>query len=314
MSGVLDAESRELLEVFARDGVRPYDQMSVLQARAVVAGATRLQGPREHVEQVSDVLIDLGPGRMSARLYHPDPAGVLPLVVYLHGGGFVAGSVAVADRPCRALAIAAGCAVLSVEYRLAPENPFPVPIFDCLTAIRWVVDHASQHGLDASRVVVMGDSAGGALAASCALALRDAGDSPLIGQVLLYPTLRPTRGNPSASLQTNGEGYSMTRGSLEWFWEHYLAGSADGVNPLAAPLLARDFDGLPPTTVIVAEFDPLRDEGLDYARRLQDAGVPTRVHLIPGGLHGLWWMDKVLGQARELTGYLAADLRLRFGQ
>lgn len=312
MTGVLHPESQALLESFARDGVRPYDELSVLQARVAVGAATRLQTPRRHVEQVRDLLVDLDPGRLSMRLYHPDPARVLPVVVYLHGGGFVAGSVAAADRPCRALALTAGCAVLSVEYRLAPENPYPVPFLDCLKAIRWAVEHAADLGVDPARVVVMGDSAGGSLAASCALALRDAGDSPLIGQVLVYPTLRPARGNPSLSMQTNGDGYSMTRGALEWFWDHYLGRPEDAEDPLAAPLLATDFAGLPPTTVIVAEFDPLRDEGLEYARRVRDAGVLTTVQLIPGALHGLWWMDKVLSQAGELTEYLAADLRHRF--
>lgn len=309
----LHPDSRALLDRFAREGVLPYDRLSVLQARVAVAAATRLQGERTPLAKVRDVLIDVDGGAVPARLYHPDPAAALPLLVYLHGGGFVAGGVGVADRPCRALAAAAHCAVLSVEYRLAPENPFPVPVRDCLAAVRWAAANAGAIGADPARVVLVGDSAGGTLAAACALALRDAGDSLLAGQILLYPTLLPARVNPSPSLRTHGEGYLMTRGSLEWFWDHYLRGRAGTTDPLAAPLLAPDVRGLPPTTVVVAEFDPLRDEGVEYARRLRAAGVPTVTHLVPGALHGFWWLDAALRQAGELTEYLAADLRARFG-
>jgi len=307
----LHSEARALVDQFERDGVCPYDQLSVLQARTAVAAATRLQGGRVALARVCDLLVD---DALPVRLYHADPQAVVPLVVYLHGGGFVAGSVATADRPCRALAAASGCAVLSVEYRLAPENPFPVPVHDCLAAIRWATAHATDLGADPTRIVLMGDSAGGALAAACAAALRDAGDRPVVaGQILVYPTLRPTRGNPSPSLRSNGEGYLMTRGSLEWFWDHYLRGRQDTRDPLAAPLLAEDFGGLPPTTVVVAEFDPLRDEGLSYVDYLRAAGVPVTTQLVPGALHGFWWMDGVLAQARDLTEYLAHDLRDRFG-
>ncbi|GAA3522890.1 alpha/beta hydrolase [Amycolatopsis ultiminotia] len=306
----LHPEARALLDQFERDGIRPYDQLSVLQARAAVAAATRLQGVRTPLALVRDLLID---DALPARLYHSRPETIAPLVVYLHGGGFVTGSVAAADRPCRALAAASGCAVLSVEYRLAPENPFPVPVHDCLAAIRWASAHSRELGADPARMVLMGDSAGGALAAACTAAVRDSGDSPLAGQILVYPTLRPTRGNPAPSLQSNGEGYLMTRGSLEWFWGHYLRGCQDTTDPLAAPLLADDLSRLPATTVVVAEFDPLRDEGLAYADRLRAAGVPTTTHLVPGALHGFWWMDGVLAQARDLTEYLAHDLHTRFG-
>lgn len=309
----LHPEARALLDQLARDGVAPYDQLSVLQARSVVANATKMQGDRAPLDEVRDLLVDGVDGSLPARLYHPDPSTDLPLVVYLHGGGFVTGSVAAADRPCRALAAAAHCAVLSVEYRLAPENPYPAPMRDCLAAVRWAAKHAAEIPASSAGLVLIGDSAGGTLAAACSTALRDAADSPVIGQILIYPTLRPTRGSPSPSLRSNGDGYMMTRGSLEWFWDHYLAGrQEDTTDPLAAPLLAEDLSGLPPTTVVAAEFDPLRDEGLEYTRLLDEAGVPTTTHLVPGAMHGFWWMDRILAQARDLTEYLAQSLRSHF--
>ena len=308
MTPTLHPAARALLDQLDQAGVKPYDQLSVLQARANVAGAVRQQGDRTPVALVHDVLVDGDAGRLPTRIYHPAPGEVRPLVVYLHGGGFVAGGVAPADRPCRALAAASGWAVASVEYRLAPENPHPAPARDCLAATRWLVAHAAELGVDGARFVLLGDSAGGALAAATAIALRNEGGPRALAQLLVYPTLTPTGTADFPSLEENGEGYSMTRGGLTWFWDHLLSGPGAGEQPPAAPLDVDDVSDLPPATVVVAGFDPLRDEGLAYVERLAAAGVPARAHLVEGVIHGFWWMDAALPHAAELTTYLAGVL------
>ena len=187
-----------------------------------------------------------------------------PVVCYFHGGGFVTGSVAVADRACRALAAASGWSVLSVEYRLAPENPYPAPLEDCVAAVRWVHDQAADLGVDATRTVVFGDSAGGALATAATMVLRGTEYAPA-GQVLLYPTLAPVLQRRSPSIDAYGQLPSLTRGSIDWFWSHYLRAGQDR-EPVAVPWRQTDLAGLPPATVVVAGCDLLRDEGLEYAQ------------------------------------------------
>ena len=313
-AGRLHPEARALLAAFEEQGVPPFDRMSVLQARASVAASTRVQGARPEVAEVRDLLVPADGRRLPVRVYHPAPGETRPLLVYLHGGGFVTGSVAVADRPCRALALAAGCVVVSVEYRLAPETPFPGPLEDAVAAVRWAAAHAAELGADAGRLVVAGDSAGGALATSVGRVLRDDGGPAVARQVLLYPTLAPVRGRSTPSLERNGEGYSLTRGALEWFWDHHLSRPEDAEDPLAVPLRAPDLAGLPPATVVVAEFDPLLDEGVEYAGRLAAAGVEVTLHRVPGMFHGFWWMGGALSQAGELTAWLGAHLRTTWDQ
>jgi acetyl esterase len=275
----------------------------------MVAGSTRLQGERAEIARVEDLLIEHGTVRVPGRLYDPAPGADTPVVCYFHGGGFVTGSVAVADRACRALAAASGWSVLSVEYRLAPENPYPAPLEDCVAAVRWVHTYAADLGVDATRTVVFGDSAGGALATAATMVLRGTEYAPA-GQVLLYPTLGPVLQRRSPSIDAYGQLPSLTRGSIDWFWSHYLRAGQDR-DPLAVPWRQTDLAGLPPATVVVAGCDLLRDEGLEYARRLDAAGVPTTTHVIAGAIHGFWWMDGVLSQAAELTALLAAELTRR---
>jgi acetyl esterase len=313
MTGVpprdLHPDAATLIDTFIADGLRPYDQLSVLAARSMVAGSTRLQGERVAVERVEDLLVEHGTVRVPARLYDPAPGADPPVVCYFHGGGFVTGSVAVADRACRALAAASGWSVLSVEYRLAPENPYPAPLEDCVAAVRWVHTYAADLGVDATRTVVFGDSAGGALATAATMVLRGTEYAPA-GQVLLYPTLGPVLQRRSPSIDAYGQLPSLTRGSIDWFWSHYLRAGQDR-EPLAVPWWQTDLAGLPPATVVVAGCDLLRDEGLEYAGRLEAAGVPTTTHVVAGAIHGFWWMDGVLSQAAELTALLAADLTRR---
>jgi acetyl esterase len=262
-----------------------------------------MQGEKVEIS-TRDVLVAGDAGRLPARVYHPEPGAVLPLVVHFHGGGWVGGSIAAADRPCRALARAAHCVIVSVEYRLAPENPFPVPLRDCVAATRWLASHAAEVGADAARMALMGDSAGGNLAAATALVLRDEGGPSITHQVLLYPAL--DQGGSYPSREENANGYLLTRGSTEWFGLHY---GADPADPYASPLRAPSLAGLPPATIVVAGFDPLRDEGIAYAERLRADGVEADLREWPGTVHGFFWMAGELQAGRDLTADLAGVLR-----
>ena len=304
----LHPEVVALVERFAAAGVETYDTLTVEAARAQCEAVTKLQRRPEPLAEVRDVLVDGEHGAIRARVYRPDLRGAAPVVVYLHGGGWVLGSVEAADGPVRALANRSGCVVVSVDYRLAPEAPYPGPLRDCVAAVRWVVAHRSELG-GSDRVVLLGDSAGGNLAAATSTVLRDDGDGSVSAQVLLYPTLAPAATTGFDSYRRYADGPLMTRRELDWFWGHYLPDGADPFDPLAAPLHAPDLEGLPATTVVVAQCDPLRDEGVAYAARLEAAQVPVRLIEVAGAAHGFWWIDRVLSQASELTSELAPLLR-----
>lgn len=314
------AADHDVIRVAARltaAGVPCYDEVSVSEARALLEGVVRLQAPETPVAQVRDLLVPGEAGQLPARAYHPDPGRRLPLVVYVHGGGWVLGGIAPADRPCRRLAVAANCVVVSLDYRRAPETPFPGPLEDCVSAVRWLAAHPEAVGADGGRLTLLGDSAGGNLVAATSRRLCDSGGDeggdeggPRVDrQILLYPCLVPSRTGTFASRDTYADGPLLTRAELDWFWGHYLRSEADEHDPAAAPLLAADLSGLPSTTLVVAELDPLRDEGLAYAERLRDAGVPTEVTVYQGAAHGFWWMDGEMRQAGELTEQIARVLR-----
>ena len=269
----VNPQVRALLDEFEKQGLPPFDQMSVTRARVVALGFRDLQGEPENLGEVRDILVPGPAGALPVRLYHPAPGQALPLVVYFHGGGWVIGDLEIVDKPCRALANASHCVVASVNYRLSPETKFPGPAEDCYAATKWLAEHAHAIGANGRFVAVAGDSAGGNLAAVVALMARDRGGPALSYQVLIYPVTAPAAGTQSASYQENADGYLLTKGSMEWFWDHYLTAPDDGKNPHAAPLHAADLSRLPPAMVITAEFDPLRDEGLAYTKRLQEAGV-----------------------------------------
>ncbi|HEY0182261.1 MAG TPA: alpha/beta hydrolase [Rhodopila sp.] len=305
----INPQVQALLDEFSKQGLPPFEQMSVTQARLVTLGFRDLQGEPENIGEIRDILVPGPAGAVPVRLYHPSPGKALPLVIYFHGGGWVIGDIEVVDRPCRALANAAQCVVASVNYRLSPETKFPGPAEDCYAATRWLAEHRQAVGADNRFIAVAGDSAGGNLAAVVALMARDRGGPALSYQLLLYPVTAPAAGTSFASYRDNAEGYLLTRASMEWFWDHYLASPADGSNPYASPLLAADLSGLPPAMVVTCEFDPLRDEGLAYAERLRQAGVSVRSSHYEGMIHGIFWMAGVLQRGQELIAETGDELR-----
>lgn len=273
---------------------------------AMSFGATQADGPP--VKEQHDHRVPVAGGEITVRVYVPDAEGPLPAHVYFHGGGFWLGTLEMSDDGCRARAVEAGCIVASVDYRLAPEATWPVPAEDCFTALRWVVDHAGDLGIDPARVSVGGASAGGNLAAVVALMARDRGGPPLVLQVLEIPVTDLTLSQPS--IDENGTGYLLTRASIEQYTAYYLADPADATHPYASPLLADDLTGLPPAVVMTAEFDPLRDEGEAYARRLAEAGVPVEIARWDGQFHGSQGMAKLIpDEAAAYQSAIVAALR-----
>ena len=248
-------------------------------------------------------------GAGAARAAGPGP---FPILVFFHGGGFVIGDLDSMDAPCRALANRAGCLVVSVDYRRAPEHKFPTATEDCYAAVRWVAENAASLNGDSARIAVGGDSAGGNLAAVVALMARDRGGPPLRYQLLIYPATN--HDFTTASCQENAEGYFLTTADSRWFWSQYLRDENDAANPYASPLRAEDLSGLPPALIITAEYDPLRDEGEAYAERLRQAGVAAEAKRYDGMIHGFFQMGAVIDRGKQAIEDAAQALRTAFAR
>lgn len=291
----------------------PLYEMSVEQARAADLAAIQAEaGTPEPVARVQDQTISGPTGDIPIRVYAVADPGPLPVLVYLFGGGWVLGTIDTSDAVCRRLANATRCVVVAVGYRLAPEHRFPAAVQDCYAATCWVAAHAEAVGGDAARLAVGGDSAGGNLAAVVAQLARDRGGPPLVQQVLVYPVTDYLPDNES--VRQASDPYFFNARSMAWYWQHYLADPADGGSPLAAPLRAASLRGLPPALVITAEFDPLRDEGEQYAARLAAAGVPVEHTRYHGMVHGFVGMAGILDDARSALDQIAATLGRAFGR
>lgn len=290
----LDPQIAQILK--ALEGSPPMETMPVADLRA-----SMLVTPPERrtpVGSVRELAIPGAAHTMPARLYVPQQVKHSGLTVFFHGGGFVIGSLETHDHVCRDLCVGSGAAVLSVDYRLAPEHKFPAGPDDCLQAVRWAAENARALGVDGSRIVLAGDSAGATLAAVTALRLRDEGGPAVRAQVLVYPvTDYHTPATPSY-LQ-NANGYSLTRAAMIRFWSDYVRVESDALHPHASPLRAPVLAGLPPALVLTAEFDPLRDEGERYAHRLLDAGVPVTLWRHEGMIHGFFRMALASVRAKD---------------
>jgi acetyl esterase len=300
-------EAQGLLDALAEAGLPATEEMTVPNARAATAGFLALQGEPVEVASVLDRTVPGPAGEIPVRVYTPAGEGPLPVVVYFHGGGWVIGDLEVVDQPCRQLASAAGAIVVSVDYRLAPEHRYPAAFDDSYAATVWVGAHAAEIGGDPARLAVAGDSAGGNLAAAVALAARDRGGPELAAQLLIYPVTDFNFG--TASYQDNREGYLLTKGSMQWFWAHYLGAQDLDKDPYACPLRADSLVGLPPAYVATSEYDPLRDEGEAYARRLEEAGVAVTAKRFDGLLHGFFWMLAAVPSAAGVLDDMVGVLR-----
>ncbi len=303
----LTPETEAMLKEAAASGMRPYQDLSVEEARAQIRKVFAQRGPGEPVAHVENRTIPGPAGEIPVRVYRPDGSPPFPTLVYFHGSGFVIADLDTHDPICRSLTNSSGCALVSVDYRLAPEHPYPAAPEDCYAATQWVAEHGSEIGADGSRIAVGGDSAGGNLAAVVALMARERGGPPIEAQILIYPVTDHNFTTPS--YRDNAEGYGLGAGTMRWFWGHYLANEADGAEPYASPLRASDLSGLPPAHVVTAEYDPLRDEGEAYAERLKQAGVRTTSVRYNGVVHGFFGAMNQIPDAREAIATTAAALQ-----
>ncbi|WP_310678441.1 alpha/beta hydrolase [Burkholderia multivorans] len=260
---------------------------------------------RTVVSETVDFDIPLEGRVLAARLYRPVERKSDGVSVFFHGGGFVIGNLDTHDHVCRDLCAGSGAAVIAVDYRLAPEHRFPAAVNDCFDAVCWIAQHAHLLSLDASRMVVAGDSAGGNLAAVTALRIRDEGGPSLCAQVLVYP-VTDYHTPPTRSYVENQSGYVLTRAAMVRFWRHYVENERDAFHPHACPLRAKSLAGLPRALVVTAGFDPLRDEGDAYANRLFDAGVPVTLRHYEGMIHGFFRMGVACAAAQEALMAAAA--------
>ncbi len=245
------------------------------------------------------------------RIYRPSADPDLPIVVYFHGGGWTIGTVEQFDPILRQVANVTGAIVVAPEYRLAPEHPFPAGVDDCWHALCWTAKNASTFGGDATRLAVMGDSAGGNLSAVCALQARDAGGPELAMQVLVYPVTDCDFTTPS--YRANSDGYLLTEEEMRWFFSCYTRGDVDPTDWRICPLRARDVAGVAPALVLTAEYDPLRDEGEAYARRLAEAGVPVHKHRYDGMIHAFFGLSAAFDASRDALDRAGTALRRAFG-
>ena len=251
-------------------------------------------------------------GELPVRIYWPkNGRGPYPILVFFHGGGFVLCNLDSHDGTCRELCNGSNAVVVSVDYRLAPEAKFPAAPEDCYAATKWVADNAAQLGVDSTRLAIGGDSAGGNLTAVVALMARDRNGPKIAHQLMIYPVTDCAF--DTDSYIENGEGYMLSKDMMRWFWVQYLADMGDASEPYASPLRAADLGGLPPASIVTAEFDPLRDEGQAYAKRLQDAGVPCELDHVEGVIHGFFAMTAAVDRAQQAMERACERLRKALG-
>jgi len=308
---MLHPQAQAFIDLLVQRGIPPTHTLTPADARKFYRERRAVTQPDPgEVAEVRELQADGAQGPIPLRLYRPLGAAasaVLPVLVYYHGGGWTIGDLDTHDTLCRALCNGSGCAVVAVDYRMGPEHRFPAAVDDVLAATRWVRREAAALGVDAARLAVGGDSAGGNLAAVVAIAARDAGDLPIAYQLLIYPATDMRRVHPSHV--SNGQGYVLTSDTIGYFHDHYITDAAQDLDWRASPLLREDLAGLPPALVLTAGYDPLRDEGLDYARALTAAGNRASYVCFERQIHGFITMGRLLDEANTAVAMCAAELR-----
>jgi acetyl esterase len=307
----LHPQCRALLDTFVASWPAiDYSRIEAAELRALLSGPSPF-APGDEVEEISDRIIEGPGGPLRLRLYRPSGAKApLPVTLFFHGGGFACGPIEGHDNVCRSLAQRGATLVASVDYRLAPEAKFPAANQDALAALRWVHAHAPSLGADASRIAVAGDSAGGNLATVLAHQARGSSIG-LRRQLLFYPVTDASF--DTESYRAFAEGYLLTVDMMQWYWRQYLPEFCAGRDPAASPLRQTDLAGMPPATIVIAGFDPLRDEGLAYANALQRFGVDVEVRTWQDQIHGFVSMQGALDAADEALSFGAAALARAFG-
>jgi acetyl esterase len=310
----LNADAQKVCDLIVASGRPPIETLTPPEARqAYLASRAALQPEPEPVAEVVDLAAAGPAGPIPLRLYRGQGCAETspqPALVYLHGGGWVIGDLESHDQVCRALANAASCIVVAVDYRLAPEHKFPAAAEDAIAALQWIAANAARLGIDASRLAVGGDSAGGNLAAVAAIDARDRDGPPLRLQFLVYPAADMSRHWPSA--ERHAQQLPLTRAAMDWFIAHYLRSPADKADWRASPLRAASLKGLPSAFIVTAGFDPLCDEGQAYAQALHAAGVPVVHEPFPGQIHGFLSMGRIVADSRRLIEMAAARLSRAF--
>jgi acetyl esterase len=313
---MLHPQAKALIDLIEQRGLPAMHTLTPVEARVFYRERRALTQPAApEVGEIRELQADGPHGAIPLRLYRPATdasaggatGAALPVLVYYHGGGWTIGDLDTHDVLCRELANASGCAVVAVDYRMGPEHRFPAAVDDCLAATVWVRRHAASLGLDAGRLAVGGDSAGGNLAAVVAVLARDAGDLPIAWQLLIYPATDMRCVHDSHT--TNGSGYLLTRETIAYYHDNYIDDPRLDLDWRASPLLHADLAGLPPALVLTAGFDPLRDEGLDYANALVRAGNRATYVCFERQIHGFITMGRVIDEANTAVTLCAAELR-----
>ncbi len=312
MPVVLDPDAAAVYKAFQEAGRPAYETLTPNEAREYYLAARLIANPdAPELERIEELAIPAPHGAIAARLYVPKTLrtanSLAPALIFFHGGGWVIGNLETHDVVCRKLAVEGELIVISVDYRLAPEHKFPAAVDDAMSATKWVAANAQKLGIDASRLSVGGDSAGGNLAAVVALAARDGEGPGIAGQLLIYPATEARRMHPSHSEPETS--ILLTHSVTTWFYWNYLNGVTDLDDWRASPARAKTLKGLPPAYVLTAGADPLRDEGDEYAARLREAGVAVTYRHFPGQFHGFFTMGKLLKQANVAASEIGAWLK-----
>src|SRR5688572_22469093 len=305
-------QAQAVLDAFASMGMPPFETLSLEESRQVIESVRSFMVPVEEVVSVEDLPFPGPEGEIGMRIYRPEGEGPLPAVFYFHGGGFSSGSLDLVDPICRLLANRSGCVVISVDYRLAPEHPYPAAAMDAYVAISWIGAYGEDLlGLDTSRLAVVGESAGATLATAACMLIRDKNlcDPEITLQILLCPVTDLVKFE-TPSYQEFGEGHLLTTGMMRTWKGYYLTGCEDRVaETYCSPVREQNLNNLPPAIIITAEYDPLRDEGEAYGQLLLMNEVMAEVRREEGMIHNFFWFGGVIDRGREILEEVGSDLR-----